>query len=390
MWARPEQLPPPHEEWDVLLLLGGRGSGKTRPGAELMHQWAAHQGWHLALVGETAAEIRDVMVEGESGVLATQKPWNPCEYEPSKRRVIWPHTGTWATTYSGDSPDQLRGPNCHGAWVDELCKFRYPQATWDNLELVLRAGEHPRVIVSTTPRPLPLLQTLMQDPRTVVRRYSTYANRVNLAPTFLQRILTRYEGTRLGRQELHAEFLDDTLGALWTRDLFEQARCREHPPLTRVVVGVDPHATTGETGIIVAGLGENGAGYVLADYTTGGSPATWATQVVTAYYMYQADRVIAEVNNGGDMVAHTIETIDRRVPVKKVHASRGKHARAEPVAALYEQGRGHHVGLFAMLEDECCQWVPGDKMASPNRMDALVWAFTDLLIGVPSNEWVLV
>lgn len=383
-WARPEQLPPADDTWDIFLLLGGRGSGKTRPGAELIHQWALNPDWHFALVGETAAEVRDVMVEGESGLLATQKPWNPCGYEPSKRRVVWPQTGAWATTYSGDSPDQLRGPNCHGAWVDELAKFRHPILTWDNLEMVLRAGEHPRAVVSTTPRPIPLLLDLMQAPGTVLRRYSTYANLSNLAPSFIRRILGRYEGTRLGRQELHAEILADVVGALWSRPGLDHTRVHRAPPLARIVVGVDPHASTGETGIVVAGLGQDGHGYVLDDRTTGGSPATWASQVVAAYHAHRADRAVAEVNNGGDMVIFTIEAVDPTVATTKVHASRGKQARAEPVAALYEQGRVHHVGLLAALEDELCTWVPGETAASPNRLDALVWAVTALMIERPT------
>ena len=726
-WARPEQLPPDNDDWDVFLLLGGRGSGKTRPCAEIIHQWAEHPGWYLALVGETSAEVRDVMLEGESGILATQKPDNPCVYEPSKRRVVWPKTGTWATTFSGDSPDQLRGPNCHGAWVDELClaagtmietqqgtvpiehirpgmqvwtrqglrrvtharmthaaaqvfqlctedgreligtgnhpiwvenkgfiplrnvsscdilrvwdktktyhelssgaasdggswettiktgegnsyiessirphmdlslrasryttktktkqimplriwrdlhgqsissgigraggtqghtknsaknntengpwvrhgnpslvyagnvtktiwekrlghstalifvddsitdnfqpikshgyawnasdtlwpqpgmaehiifvlrpvstggtpvslqssrheglvsvlsapshfaqaiharhavqkpvginssprvrhsvalpgkrpvynleveevpeyfangilthncKFFYPDDTWNNLEMVLRAGEHPRVVVSTTPRPIPLLKSLIASARTVVRRYSTYANIANLAPTFIRRILERYEGTRLGRQELHAEILEDNPDALWSHSLLDATRVAQPPRVfDAVAIGIDPPGgLVTECGIVASGRSPDGQGYVLADRSTAGRPEQWARAAwAMAEWLAETYDVrpwlIAEKNHGGEMVRSTLEVARPKgcsFRVELVTASQGKVARAEPVVMLYEQGRYHHVGTYPALEDEMTQWTPLDpSLPSPNRLDGLVWS----------------
>lgn len=374
--ARPEQLPPPWG-WDHWLLIGGRGSGKTRPSAEQVHYWAATP-TYIALVGETSAEVRDVMVEGPSGLLATAWPENPCTYHPSKRRVTWA-SGAWGTTFSGDEPDQLRGPNAHYAWVDELAKFKYPQDTWDNLELILRAGDHPQSVVSTTPRPLPLLKQLMADTEhNAIARYSTYANIANLPRAFINRIVRRYAGTRLGRQELYAELLEDTPGALWTRALLDQTRVTSVPALRRIVVGLDPG---GDAGIVVVGLGEDGHGYVLDDASVSGAPIEWARQAVAAYQRHHANAIIAERNHGGEMVTTTLATVDARVAVQTVWASQGKYARAEPVSALYEQGKVHHVGMFAALEDELCTWVPGEGHPSPNRLDACVWALTALLLG---------
>lgn len=384
-WARPEQLLPETDDWDVLMLLGGRGAGKTRPSAEIIHKWAENQKWHFALVGETAAEVRDVMVEGTSGLLSTMKPWNPCIYEPSKRRIVWPKTGSWATTFSGDSPDQLRGPNCHGGWCDELAKFRYPADTWNNLEMVLRAGNHPRVVVSTTPRPIKAITDLMPASGTVLRRYSTYSNIANLAPSFIRRILDRYEGTRLGRQELHAEILSDTPGALWNRSLLDETRVTKIPELVRIVIAVDPPGgTITECGLVVCGLGSDGHGYIIADESLAGTPATWGGQAVALYSKFQADRIVAETNHGGDMVIYTIETAAKnaeiKVATKKLHASRGKYARAEPASALFEQGRCHMVGSFGPLEDELCTWVPNEGLPSPNRLDSMVWGITELML----------
>ena len=297
-------------------------------------------------------------------------------YQPTKRRLTWPNR-TIATTYSGDAPEQLRGPQHHFAWCDELAKWRYPQAAWDNLELGLRLGTHPQVIATTTPRPIPLLRQLLADPGTVVTRGNTYENTVNLAATFKHRILDRYEGTRLGRQELYAELLEDTPGALWTRALLEQTRVRTLPPLRRIVVGVDPG---NEAGIIVAALGDDAHAYVLEDLSLSGSPATWAGQAIAGYHKYKANLIVAERNHGGAMVEQTLATQDATVAVRVVWASQGKYARAEPVSALYEKGRVHHLGMFASLEDELCNWVPGEGLPSPNRLDALVWSLTELLL----------
>lgn len=375
-WARPAQLPP-SQTWKVWLILAGRGFGKSRAGAEQVRAWASVPKQRIALIGETAADVRDVMVEGESGIMACCPPWNQPRYEPSKRRLTWPN-GSIATTYSGDAPEQLRGPQHHHAWCDELAKWKYPEDCWDNLELGLRLGTDPRAVVTTTPRPIPLLKQLLADPGTVVTRGSTYDNTVNLAPSFKERILARYEGTRLGRQELYAEILEDTVGALWSRQLLEDTRVRAVPALKRLVVGLDPG---GDAGIVAVGLGEDGHGYVLDDRSMSGSPAAWAGQAIALYHTLQANAIIAERNHGGEMVELTLRTQDAKVAVQTVWASQGKYARAEPVSALYEQKKVHHVGMFGPLEDELTNWVPGEGMPSPNRLDALVWACTALMLG---------
>jgi len=380
-WARPSQLPPAGD-WFCWLLLAGRGFGKTRSATEWAMQWARdHPGEHLALIGETVADVRDVLVErGESSLLEIAPPWFKPEYEPSKRRVTWPN-GAYATTYSGDHPDQLRGPQHNAAIVDELAKYRYPQETWDNLEFGLRAGEDPRVVVATTPRPIPIIKALIEDPDVTVTRGSTYENLANLAPAFYKRVVRKYEGTTLGRQELHAELLEDRQGALWRRaEMIDAHRVVTHPSLVRLVVGVDPPGGVTECGIVAAGLGMDGHGYVVEDGSLAGSPQTWGEAVVTVYHHNAAGRVLGESNFGGDMVESTIRMVDPTIAYMPVRASRGKAVRAEPVAALYEQGRVHHVGQFAALEDEMCNWVPGETTESPNRLDALVWAITDLMV----------
>jgi phage terminase large subunit-like protein len=374
-WARPNQLPPAGA-WKVWLVLSGRGWGKTRLGAEQVIAWSRTPNLRLALVAETAADVRDVVVEGESGILACSPPWWRPTYAPTKRRLSWSN-GTIATTYSGDAPEQLRGPQHHYAWCDEIAKWRYGQDAWDNLELGLRLGTHPQIVATSTPRPIPLLRQLLADPGTVVTRGSTHENTINLAPSFKERILQRYEGTRLGRQELYAELLEDTPGALWTRLLLEQTRVRQVPTLRRIVIGLDPG---NDAGIIVAGLGDDGHGYVLEDLSISGSPATWAGQAITGYYKYKANLVVVEANHGGDMVMTTIATQDAKVAAKKVWASQGKYARAEPISALYEKGLVHHVGMFAALEDELCNWVPGEGLPSPNRLDGCTWALTELML----------
>jgi len=321
------------------------------------------------------------MIEvGDSAILNISPPWFMPTYRASQRRIEWPN-GAIATTYSGDKPDQLRGPQHDSAWIDELAKFRYPQDTWDNMEMGLRIGAQPQVVVTTTPRPIPIIKRLIVDTGTVESRGSTYDNMMNLAPAFVARIRDRYEGTRLGRQELHAEILDDNPDALWQREKIEEARVRDMPDLVRVVVGVDPPGTESgaEAGIVVAGIDANGEGYVLDDRSLHASPSEWAKAAVTGYNLWKAGRIIGEVNNGGDMVEYTIRTVKADVSYKAVHASRGKYTRAEPIAALYEQSKVHHVGSFPELEDQQCQWVPGDP--SPDRLDALVWALTELMLG---------
>ena len=381
LWRRPKQTPPPGD-WRVWLILAGRGFGKTRTGAEYIRE-AVTVGTarHVALIGPTAADVRDTMIEGESGLLAVFPPDQRPKYEPSKRRVTF-RNGAVATAFSADEPDRLRGPNHDLAWADELAAWRYPEA-WDMLVFGLRVGDQPRVVVTTTPRPTTVIRSLVDRSDVVMARGSTYENRSNLAGAFLDEILDRYEGTRLGRQELHAEILADVEGALWDRDSIDNHRVTSAPDLARIVVAIDPaasaKASSSETGVVVAGLGTDGHGYILDDRTTRGTPLEWASAAVAGYHLHNADRLVAEANQGGDMVRHTIETVEAGLPLKMVHASRGKRTRAEPVAALYEQGRVHHVGAFIELEDQLCGWVPGVS-ASPDRLDALVWALTELMV----------
>jgi phage terminase large subunit-like protein len=380
LWARDKQLPP-DGDWAYWLILAGRGFGKTRTGAETVRAWVESGTYRrVHLIAPTAADARDVMVEGESGLLAIAPNWNRPDYEPSKRRVTWKN-GATATVFSAEEPDRLRGPQCEAMWCDEPASWRYPE-TWDSAVMGMRLGSRPRAVVTGTPKPVKLIKDLMNNPQCAVTRGSTYENLNNLAPTFKAQILSRYEGTRVGRQELHAEILEDAEGALWRRDELEAHRVTQHPALTRIVVAVDPaissNSESNETGIIVAGLGVDGQGYVLDDVTIKASPDGWARQAVSAYHRFSADRIIAESNQGGEMVEHTIRTVEPSVPVKLVHASRGKQTRAEPVAALYEQGKAHHVGMFAELEDQLCSWTPGDT--SPDRLDALVWGLTELMI----------
>jgi phage terminase large subunit-like protein len=323
------------------------------------------------------------MIEGESGLLSVYPADQRPRYEPSKRRVTF-HNGAVAVTYSADKPDLLRGPNHDLAWADELAAWRYADA-WDQLMFGLRIGDHPRVVVTTTPRPIPLIRNLVKrtDGSVRVVTGSTYDNMANLSPDFITEMRRRYENSRLGRQELYAEILDDVDGALWDRDQIDAARVTDIPSLRKIVVAVDPAVTSSEdsneTGIIVAGADTQGHGYVLDDRSLKASPGDWAAAAIAAYHTHRADSIVAEANQGGDMVRHLLATVDSRVPVRLVRASRGKRTRAEPVAALYEQGRCHHVGMLSTLEDQLCSWVP-DVSGSPDRLDALVWAFTDLLI----------
>lgn len=389
-WARDKQLPP-DGDWFVWLMQSGRGTGKTWVGSHLVIEHAReYPRFPIALVGQTKADVRDTMVEvGDSSILNVSPPDFRPDYEPSKRRLTWKN-GAVAMIYSGDEPDQLRGPQHGFAWVDELAKFKYPQETWDNLEMGLRLGPNPQIAVTTTPRPILIIRQLLADPDVVVTRESTFENIANLSPRFIERLKAKYEGTRLGRQELYGDILEDTPGALWKRDVLDAGRVKDYPHLVRIVVAIDPAVTatedSDETGIIVAGVDDKGVGYVLDDLTVKASPDAWARRAVEAYHRHHADRIVAESNNGGDMVEHTIRTVDRTVSLKQVKASRGKYTRAEPIAAMYEQGRIHHVGLFAELEDQLCTWVPGDD--SPDRLDAMVWALTDLMIS-RGGAWIL-
>jgi phage terminase large subunit-like protein len=397
-WARPKQLEP-SGDWRVWMLCAGRGYGKTRCGAEWVRTLVeGGRAGRIALVAATAADARDVVVEGESGLVAICPPWNRPLYEPSKRRLTW-RSGATASLYSADEPDRLRGPQHDAAWADELAAWRYPEA-WDQLMFGLRLGADPRVVVTTTPRPTPLIRQLISSPTTVVTRGTTYENRAHLAGAFYESIVKQYEGTRLGQQELLAELLDDNPGALFRRDDIEKGRVREAPPLVRIVVAVDPAVSSGEasneTGIVVAGLGVDAHAYVLADVSGRLTPYEWARRTVDSYHAHRADRIVAEKNQGGALVESNLRTVDPRIPYKGVTATRGKTTRAEPVGALYEQGRVHHVGCFPKLEDQMCAWDPSAQVggrarresaavsdhrsASPDRMDALVWALTELMV----------
>lgn len=397
-WARDNQRAP-DGLWNTWLVLAGRGFGKTRMGSEWIREnvcgstpmSAGPARWgRIALVAETAADARDVMVLGDSGILACHpKDFRP-DWSPTNRCLTWPN-GAKAWVYNATEPDQLRGPQHHAAWVDELAKFRYMQETWDQLQFGLRLGEHPRALVTTTPRPLPLIKKLMADPDTVVTRGATLDNSANLAANTVKQLYERYGGTRLGRQELEGEILTDIPGALWNRDTIDEIRVFEVPEnLDRVLVAVDPAVSNNEGsdehGIVVVGLARDkdgyARGYVLEDGSLRGTPEDWAKKAVTLFRRWEADKIIAEKNQGGQMVESTIKAVDRSVPVKLVHASRGKMVRAEPISALYEQKRVHHVGRFDQLEDQMCLFsidnIRSISNGSPDRVDALVWGLTEI------------
>jgi predicted phage terminase large subunit-like protein len=348
---------------------------------------ASGEAKRIAIVAATASDCRDVVVEGQSGILACAPSWCRPNYESTRRRLIWPNEAV-AYTYSAEEPERLRGPQHDAAICDELGSWRDP-STWDMLQFGLRLGKHPRVVVATTPRPTKLVRQLLahEGRDVVVTRGTTYENRPNLAPGFFQSIVSRYEGTRLGRQELNAEILTDVPGALWKLDVIELARRERAPELQRIVVAIDPaissHEGSDETGIIVAGKDASGNGYVLEDLSGRYQPADWAKTAISAYHAHRADRIVAEVNNGGEMVENTLRTIDPNVPYSAVHASRGKFTRAEPIAALYEQNKVHHIGSFPSLEDQMTGFtadIDRGKLGSPDRVDALVWALTELVI----------
>jgi phage terminase large subunit-like protein len=399
MWeyrARREQLPPPGD-WRVWMIMAGRGFGKTRAGAEWVRMIAdVHPDARIALISSSLAEARAVMIEGESGLMAIVDPGRRPVYEPSLHRIRFPN-GAQAQLFSAAEPEGLRGPQHSHAWCDEIGKWplSHERATrcWDNLLLGLRLGSDPRIAVTTTPRAVPLVQRLVGQAEAggevVITRGTTGDNTEHLAKRFIEAIASEFTGTQLERQEIGGELLEDIEGALWTRSLLEQARedgAVAEP--ARVVVAVDPPASAGgdECGIIVAALGTDGIARVLADCSIGGAaPAQWAQRVADAAREWNADRVVAEANQGGAMVDSVLRAADRALPVKLVHASRGKIARAEPVAALYAAGRVRHVGVFARLEDQLCGLLTGGTYAgpgrSPDRADAAVWALTELLLG---------
>jgi phage terminase large subunit-like protein len=401
-WARPNQIAP-SGQWLTWLVLAGRGFGKTRCGCEWVRQIACGStplsaGTHsrIALVAETAADARDVLVEGVSGILAVHpRDFRPM-YEPSKRRLTWPN-GATASLFNATEPDQLRGPQHDAALSDELAKWRYAKDTWDQLQFGLRLGDNPRQMVTTTPRPIPVLKEIMAAETTVVTRGAMIENRANLAASFVKTITEKYGGTRLGRQELSAEILDDVPDALWTRAALDRDRKREKevPALKRIVVAIDPAAKQNETsddgaatGIVVAGIGEDNRGYVLDDATCRESPNGWARRAVACFDRHDADCIVGETNNGGEMVEATVRAVRPTAPFKEVSASKGKWTRAEPIAALYEQGRISHVGTFAELEDEMVNFGPNGLVgaASPDRVDALVWALTELFPAMTKKQ----
>jgi phage terminase large subunit-like protein len=405
--GRENQQAPPGD-WRWWLILAGRMWGKTRTGAEWINAKAllarrTRQQIRFALVAETKSDCRDVIAEGESGILAKAPPWNMPKYESSKRRITWPDAyghysalSTMGFLYSGEEPDQLRGPQFHFAWVDEWAKYQYPDETMDNLEMALRLGDNPQGIITTTPRPLPMIKDMIEeageeDPRVVVTRGSSYDNYINISPKAIKNIVKKYEGTRIGRQELHAEILDDVEGGFWTRKLLEDNRLprgAKLPEMTRIGVAIDPATTSGEkaneTGIMVGGLGTNGIAYLFEDKSGVFSPEAWGRIGIETYDDYQGDAIIGERNNGGDLVKRNIRACEGgdTPKIKLVWASRGKHQRAEPIAAFHEQKRIRFIGSFPELEDQLIFFTPKgyEGIGSPDRGDAFVWLMWFLLV----------
>lgn len=392
LWAATAQLAPPGD-WSTWLIMAGRGFGKTRAGAEWLREVADHDpDARIALVGATLNEVRAVMIEGESGILSITPRGRRPRFEPSLRRLTWAN-GAQATIYSALEPESLRGPQHSHAWCDELAKWENvggkAEKAWDNLMLGLRLGENPRTLVTTTPRAVPLLRRILKEDSLALSRGRTEDNADNLPPRFLRQVRRTYGRSALGRQELDGELIEDIAGALWTRSLLEQ--CRDHgapAQHARIVIGVDPPASANgdACGIVVTALGSDGIGRVLADASVRkASPEKWARAVANAAAVWNADRVVAEANQGGAMVESVLRAAELSLPVKLVHASKGKVVRAEPVAALYEAGRVRHVGVFPELEDEQCGLMAGGDYQgpgrSPDRADALVWAMTELMLG---------
>lgn len=396
-WALPHQLPP-EGAWRSWVIMGGRGAGKTRAGAEWVRTQVegARPGdpgraGRVALVGETIDQVREVMIFGESGILACSPPDRRPVWEATRRRLVWPN-GAVAQVFSAHEPESLRGPQFDAAWVDELAKWKKAEETWDQLQFALRLGPNPQQVVTTTPRNVAVLKAILNNPSTVVTHAPTDANRAHLAASFLEEVKARYGGTRLGLQELDGALLEDAEGALWTSAMLERGRVDEVPTLSRIVVAVDPpvtgHAGSDECGIVVVGAVTDGPvqdwrAYVLEDASVQGtSPDGWARAAIEAMQRHGADRLVAEVNQGGDLVQAVIRQVDPLVSFKAVRASRGKSARAEPVAALYEQGRVHHLRGLARLEDQMCRMTARgyEGRGSPDRVDALVWALTALMV----------
>lgn len=396
-WARDEQLEP-EGDWNTWFVNAGRGFGKTRAGVEWVREQVKRGAKRIAAVAATNSDIERVMVKGESGFL------NVCwkgdktykggkmgypEWSPTKRTLSW-ENGAQVQFFSAEEPERLRGPQFELAWCDELAAWNKDQDTWAMLQFCMRLGKHPRIMVTTTPKPTKLVREILKNPTTHTTTGSTFDNAANLAGTYLKAVKEQYEGTRLGRQELYAEVLEEAEGALWTTDMLDKASIKHEdlPHLNRIVVSIDPAVTANAesdmTGIVVAGIDVNGVAYVLGDYTERLSPQGWASKAISLYHQYSADRIVAERNQGGDLVRRTIEVEDETVPIKLVHASRGKYARAEPVSALYERGMVKHVSnppdgaSLNELETQLRTWEPLGSIGSPDRLDACVWAITEL------------
>ncbi|HKW48288.1 MAG TPA: terminase family protein [Gemmatimonadaceae bacterium] len=405
-WARPQQLPPPGWDWITWGIIAGRGAGKTRCAAEFVRaEVESGRSLHPILIGADAGDVRDVMVEGESGILAIAPRWSRPKYEPSKRRLTWPN-GVVGHLFGAHDPDSLRGPQSDLIWCDEIAKWKYATQAWDNAVLGNRLGAHPRRVFTTTPKPIRLVRLLMgkdpsqrghpPDPSVVLAEaMSTYDNLGNLAPSFIQEILSKYEGTRLGRQELHGHLLEDIPGALWTLQMIEDARSFVVPAtFVRIVVAIDPavtaHEESNETGIIVCAKDEAGLGWVLRDVSGRYTTDQWAAKAIEMYHHYHADRVVAEVNNGGDLVETVLRSKNADISYKSVNAARGKLTRAEPISALYERRMVRHYGEFPELEDQMTTYAPDqiptaeqkrkEKSISPDRMDAMVWGLSELML----------
>lgn len=403
-WARPQQIAP-EGNWNTWFINAGRGFGKTRAGVEWVRQKVMQGHKRIAAIAATNSDIERVMINGESGFLArcwkgdkTAKgvPLGKPLWSPTKRLLTW-ENGAYVQFFSAEEPERLRGPQFEAAWCDELAAWNKDRDTWDMLQFCLRLGKHPQICVTTTPKPTKLVRDILKNPKTVVTYGSTFDNSANLASTYIEAVKIQYEGTRLGRQELYAEVLDEASGALWNRELLSTCEVEVDNPvefaqtLARVVVAVDPavsaNAESDMTGIVVAGQDINGVCYILQDATERYSPEGWAAKAIELYHEYGADRIVAERNQGGEMVRYTFKSVDETIPIKLVHASRGKFARAEPVSALYERGRVKHVKGLDALEDQMVQWEPLGSIGSPDRLDAMVWAVTELALkGVAKPE----
>jgi len=394
-WARPNQLEPDGNDWDYWIFNAGRGAGKTRSGAEWVRHRIKSGDRRVACVAPTKGDVRRVMVEGESGLLNVcwkgDKTYKGAVlgfpvWSPTNSTLTWAN-GAVAQFFSAEDPERLRGPQFHSAWADETAAWRNQQDVWDMLSLCMRLGKHPRVMVTTTPKPTKLMRFLLKHPKALLSTGSTFDNSDNLADTYLQAVRDAYEGTRLGRQELYAEILEEAEGALWSTELLDECVISDEElpaHFARIIVSVDPAVTSNEesdmTGIIVAATDFNGTAYILEDATDRLTPQGWASKAVELYNKHGADRIVAERNQGGEMVRHTIHTEDDTVPVRMVHASRGKYARAEPVSALYERGKVKHVKGLDELETQMRTWEPLGSIGSPDRLDAMVWAVTDLIL----------